>query len=214
MVFAAWIRHCRREPDACRDEGEAALAYCGERGLPFWMPHAFAARGWALTETGEIERGIVELEKGLALWKALGASCGRSAHEAILAASYARAGRLAEARDLLERAKAMVEAGERFHEPEIRRIDAELVLAEAGGADNAPAEARERAETLVHAAIECAARQGARTLELRAATMLARLCRRGAKGRQARARLAELFASFTEGFDIPDLEDARRLLAR
>jgi hypothetical protein len=50
-------------------------------------------------------------------------------------------------------------------------------------------------------------------LELRAATTLARLRGRGAKGKQARARLADLLASFTEGFDTADLEDARRLLA-
>jgi hypothetical protein len=51
-------------------------------------------------------------------------------------------------------------------------------------------------------------------LELRATTALAHLRGRGANGRQARAKLAELLDSFTEGFDTADLKDARRLLAR
>ena len=115
----------------------------------------------------------------------------------------------------MERSKALVVAtGERYYEPEIHRLDAELVLAEAGGADGAPSDARARAEALLDTAIECASRQGARTLELRAMTTLARVCGRGAKGRQARARLADLLARFTEGFDTTDLQDARRLVAR
>ena len=42
----------------------------------------------------------------------------------------------------------------------------------------------------------------------------ARVCARGAKGRQARARLTRLLASFVEGFDTADLQDAQRLLGR
>jgi DNA-binding winged helix-turn-helix (wHTH) protein/tetratricopeptide (TPR) repeat protein len=212
MVFAAWLRHCRREVDACRDETDAALAYCTEQRLPFWMPHCLGLRGWVLTETGEVERGIADLEKGLALWKALGASCGRSPNDRTLTGAYARAGRLVEARALLERSRAIIEAGERFHEAETHCVDAELVLAEAGGADRAPTAARARAEVLLDAAIACASRQGARTLELRATTMLARHCRRGKKREQARTRLAELLSCFTEGLGTPDLRDARRLL--
>ena len=212
MVFAAWVRHCRREPLACREQAEAVIAYATEQELPHWMPIGLELRGWALAEEGELERGTADLEEGTRLWNALGARLGRSPHFANLAAARARAGRLAEARELLERSKALVPAtGERYHEPEIHRIDAELVLAEAGGAAAAPSGARERAEGLLRTAIECASRQGARTLELRATTALARICG-GANGGQARARLADLLACFTEGFDTLDLQEARRLV--
>ena len=83
-----------------------------------------------------------------------------------------------------------------------------------GGADRAPPGERERAEALLHAAIECAGRQGARTIELRALTALARLCRRGARARQVRTRLVELLACFSEGFETADLQEPRRLVAR
>ena len=100
--------------------------------------------------------------------------------------------------------------GERYYEAEILRLDAELVVTLAGGA---PSDARARAEALLHTAVECASRQGARTLELRAMTALARVCGRGVKGRQVRSRLADLLASFTEGFDTADLQEARRQVA-
>jgi tetratricopeptide (TPR) repeat protein len=214
MIFAAWIRYCRREPDACFEEAEAVIAHATEHGLPYWMPIALELRGWALVERGEIERGIGDLEHGLGSWTA-GAGLGRSRHLANLAAAKVRAGRLDQARALLEECKALATAtGERYHEPEIHRLDAELVLAEAGSADRAPPGARERAEALLHAAIECAGRQGSRTLELRALTALARLCRRGARARQVRTRLVELLACFSEGFETADLQEPRRLVAR
>ena len=54
--------------------------------------------------------------------------------------------------------------------------------------------------------------QGTRGHELRAATSLARLW--GEQGRRSEARdlLATLYGSFTEGFDTPDLREAKALL--
>lgn len=143
---------------------------------------------------------------------AMGTALGLSAHYAHLAGAKARAGHFAEARELIDRAKTLVVAtGERYYEPEIHRLDAEVVLAEAG-AHGTPSDARERAEALLRTAIECASRQGARTLELRTMTALARVAGRGAKGGHVRGRLAELLATFTEGFDTLDLQEARRVI--
>ena len=47
---------------------------------------------------------------------------------------------------------------------------------------------------------------------LRATTSLARLLAKQGKRDQARAMLAEIFGWFTEGFDTPDLKDAKALL--
>jgi predicted ATPase len=183
MVNAGWLRLLRREPEACAEQAETVIAYTTEQGVPFWMSHGLVLRGWALAQQGELERGIADLEQGLASMTAMGTDLGRSAHYAHLAAATARAGRFTEARGLIERSKALVAAtGERYYEPEILRLDAELVLVEAGGADSAPSEARARAEALLHTAIACASIQGARTLELRTTTALARVCGRGAKG--------------------------------
>ena len=60
--------------------------------------------------------------------------------------------------------------------------------------------------------MEIARRQEAKTFELRAATSLARLWQRQGKRDAARALLAPLYASFTEGFDTRDLVEAKALL--
>jgi predicted ATPase len=49
-------------------------------------------------------------------------------------------------------------------------------------------------------------------IELRATTSLARLLAGHGRRDDARARLAPLYAWFTEGFDAPDLVDAKALL--
>jgi predicted ATPase len=214
LVNVAWLRLLRREPQACCEQAEAVIAHATEHDVPFWMTHAFLLRGWALAAQGDLARGIADIEQGLASMTAMGTTLGLSAHNAHLAGAKARAGHLAEARELIDRAKALVVAsGERYLEAEILRLDAEVVLAE-GDAHGTPSDARERAAALLRTACECANRQGARTLELRTMTMLARVAGRSAEGGDVRGRLAELLATFTEGFDTLDLQEARRLIEK
>jgi predicted ATPase len=68
------------------------------------------------------------------------------------------------------------------------------------------------AEACFHQALAVARDQGACLWELRAATSLARL--QGEQGRRAEAYdlLAPVYGWFTEGFDTPDLKDAKALL--
>ena len=68
------------------------------------------------------------------------------------------------------------------------------------------------AEACYERAINVARDQGAKSLELRAATSLARLWHKQGKVEPARELLAPICAWFTEGFDTPDLKDARALL--
>ena len=70
----------------------------------------------------------------------------------------------------------------------------------------------EAAEGLYCIALSIAKEQEAKLWELRAATSLARL--RHAQGRRAEARdlLAPVYGWFTEGFDTPDLKEAKALL--
>ena len=59
-------------------------------------------------------------------------------------------------------------------------------------------------------AIALAQRQDGKLFELRAATSLSRLWRD--QGKHARELLAPAYAWFTEGFDAPDLKQAKALL--
>jgi predicted ATPase len=62
-------------------------------------------------------------------------------------------------------------------------------------------------------AIEVARRQSAKSWELRATMSLARLLAKQGRRAEARAMLSEIYGWFTEGFDSPDLRDAKALLA-
>ena len=54
--------------------------------------------------------------------------------------------------------------------------------------------------------------QQATALELRAALSLSRLWQQQGKRDQARQVLTEVYSWFTEGFETPDLQEARRWL--
>ena len=68
------------------------------------------------------------------------------------------------------------------------------------------------AEQLYNRALVLAREQEARSLELRAAVSLARLWREQGRTKEARELLAPLYGWFTEGFDTPDLVEAKALL--
>jgi predicted ATPase len=86
------------------------------------------------------------------------------------------------------------------------------MVAEAGTVGGAHPTGEEEAEACFHKALAIARQQQAKSLELRAATSLARLWHRQGKKAEARALLAPVYQWFTEGFDTKDLQEARALL--
>jgi serine/threonine protein kinase len=85
------------------------------------------------------------------------------------------------------------------------RLRGELFLAESP-------DRRSDAEACFSLAIETARRQQSRGWELRATTSLARLWRQAGRRDEARAALAAIYESYTEGFATPDLSDAKSLM--
>ena len=76
----------------------------------------------------------------------------------------------------------------------------------------ASAAARAQAERHFLRCLEFARGQGCRTIQLRAATSLARLWRDQGKRDEAYDLLASIHDWFTEGFDTADLKEARVML--
>jgi hypothetical protein len=95
---------------------------------------------------------------------------------------------------------------ERFFEAELYRLKARALLMR--GARNA------EVESLFDQALRTARSQQARSLELRAATDLARLWINQGKRAEARDILASIYGRFNEGFDTRDLKDAKCVLAQ
>jgi adenylate cyclase len=71
---------------------------------------------------------------------------------------------------------------------------------------------RAASEASFRQAADVARRQGAKTLELRAASSLARLLRREGQFEEGRPLLAAVYNGLTEGSDTLELQDAKFLL--
>jgi predicted ATPase len=95
---------------------------------------------------------------------------------------------------------------ERFFEGELYRLKARALLLR--GAPDAEAEA------LLDQALRTARSQQARSLELRAATDLAKLWMKQGRRADARDVLASIYGRFNEGFDTRDLNEAKAVLAQ
>jgi len=83
--------------------------------------------------------------------------------------------------------------------------------AERGGATLA-SPLQTEAEACFRQALDVACRQEAKSLELRAASSLARLWQQQGKKAEAHQLLASVYHWFTEGFDTKDLQEAKALL--
>jgi predicted ATPase len=98
---------------------------------------------------------------------------------------------------------AVDDTGEGKVEAELYRLRAEL-LASQGREVEAEADWQQ--------ALAVTRRQQTRSFELRATLGLCRLWYRQGKRDEARRMLADIYSWFTEGFDTPDLQEARALL--
>ena len=105
----------------------------------------------------------------------------------------------------------MDRTGERSYEAELYRLKGELTLQSESPGPGRPAVAR-KLKRVFCKAIEIARKQQAKSLELRAATSLARLWQQQGKQAEAHQLLSEIYNWFTEGFDTKDLQEAKALL--
>ena len=152
--------------------------------------------------------------RGLAADEATGSADQRSYFLALLADNLRIAGDVEAGQRMLEQALTVMEqSGEHCYEAELSRLKAILLLAAPNAGTPAPASAAQaEAEACLHKAISVARFQGARSLELRAVSSLARLWQGTGNTEQARLALSGIYHWFSEGFDTADLRDARTLL--
>ena len=196
-----------------------ALRQLGAAGL-FFEPWADSLSGRSSAEENLSEESLQQMRQGLAAFQIVGTPLGRAAQLVLLAQGYARAGKVEAAMVALDQALTwMSQTGVCMIEAETHRLRGELLLVgpglEPARADLAILEA---AEACFRRAIAVARQQGARWWELRATSSLCRLLKdrnepQNTGRTEARQMLAELYGWFSEGFDMPDLQEARVLLA-
>jgi class 3 adenylate cyclase/predicted ATPase len=203
MWFCAIVLQVGRQRQSCRDLAAELLKVSQEHDFPMMHGAGMFLLGWAAADGGELEQGIALMEQGLALFSAV-RQVNRPYMLAVLASAKADLGKLDEALELLKDALALMEvSGERWWQAELHRLRGRLLVER---------RQHDESEACFRLAIEVSAEQGARTLELRAATSLARLWSDRGKNADAHDLLAAIYGWFTEGFGTPDLRGAKILL--
>jgi adenylate cyclase len=204
-AYLAMLYGFRREWRQAQEWALTTDALSMEHAFPYYHAWAIYVQGWALAEQGELERGIILMEQAMADYRAMRTGLRKSFYLAHLGEAYARTGNTSKGLHLLEEAfAAACEYGERVHEAEIWRLRGEFLQLQGDTTD--------AVEMSFRQAIETAGRQEAKALELRAVTSLSRLWQRQGKFQEVQQLLGTTYTWFTEGFDTPDLLEAKALL--
>jgi len=207
VTYLAMLRQLCADEASAKASAEEALALTTEYKAPYYQAWSAILANYALACERPGTSTIACLRESIEAFKATGARLRLPYYFGLLAQACGRAER---AEDGLVAVDEAMEASrthsERCWDAELHRVRGELLLA--SGAD------AHEAEAVYLRAIEIARTQQARALELRAATSLARLRLTQRCADDARHRLQNLYSWFTEGFETPDLQAARSVLAK
>ena len=180
------------------------FAMATEHGFPHWRTQAEIYRGWVKVKNGDMPGGMSLLRSGSTAYHTSGVELFVPHYTELLASACEIAGQMEEALTLADRALQIVErTGERWLEAELCRHKGQMLVRQGHP---------EAAQQHYHKALHIAEEQDAKLWELRAAVSLARLRRDQGRRAEARDLLAPVYGWFTEGFDTPDLKEAKALL--
>ena len=206
LYVKALVHSMMLEPKLALEMAGAAIDTAEDVGFLYVLRHARVVKGWALTELGRVEEGLGQIREETDALSASREELWLTLCLATLGDACLRAGRIdhglkaiGDALDLVRR------SGECFWEAEINRLRGALLVVQS------PSDPALASASFEHA-IKKARQQGAKSLELRATTSLARMLKSTDRLDEARAMLSEIYNWFTEGFDTADLKDARALL--
>jgi predicted ATPase len=208
MAWALWLQAkfcCElRDRPGARAAVERLQTLVRGAGSSVGTMMALGYGGWALAEDDDHEAACAELQRGHEELLGRGHRMMGTFLLGLLADALLQAGRPREALRWLNTAVEMMEAtGERLWEPELYRLRG-MALASAGDAAGA--------EGWLVRALALARERQNRLSELRAGTDLARLWARQDRRQDAHDLLVRIYAWFTEGFNTPDLREAKALL--
>ena len=202
--FAAHLAYLDDRGEVCETLAQEATRIAEEYALRPFAGWAGLHLGWARVRQGEHETGFAALAGGMEELAEAGSKLMTTAHLALYADACRIAGKVELGLELVEEGLSFAEGGERFHMPELYRLRGELLRL---GGENG------RAEASFRRALDLAGApsMGARLLELRAATSLARLLADAGRDGEAR-NVLQKDHFFLDDVETADRRRARRLL--
>jgi predicted ATPase len=200
------VQLLRGETQASLASADESLALSREHHISLYALYSQFGRGCALAKLGQTESAMVEIREGIEEARRSNLGYMRGFMLGWLSTIQIKAGvpeiALSTLNEALEQTN---DVTGRAWESELLRLRRDALLA-------VRPDAVAEAEHDYINAISVAQKQSAHSLELRAATSLARLLQRQGRSVEACGRLAPVFNRFTEGYDTADLKEAKALL--
>ncbi len=204
LHHAGWVSYLARRGDDGIKFGDECLAISAEQGFPFWKALGMMSRGTGNMVKGRLDEALRLVEEALMAYLQTGSRKSLAEYHGFLAEIHWKAGRLEDALREVDEALAIADrSNSRCQEAELHRIKGEVTRAFGLEAE---------AESCFSTALEVSRRQSAQSWELRAAMSLGKLWHGRGRLDEARQVLSEVYQKFTQGFETPDLRDAKALL--
>jgi predicted ATPase len=182
------------------------ITISNEQRFTLILGWALMLQGWAMAQRRHGKDAVDRIRRGLNVSRATGSRAHEPIFLGLLAEALALAGATEEGLAVLADALAATEpSGARGHNAELHRLRGDFL-------GRLPSPDWTEVDGCFCTALAIARKQGTRAFELRAATSLARLRRDQDRRAEARDLLAPVYGWFTEGFDTPDLKEAKAML--
>lgn len=213
--FMAWLYQHRREAHLAEEQAESAIALSEAQGFALYREWGSILRGWSLSMQGRCEAGVPRMLESLTAWQDTGATLMLPYFRGLVAEGYGKSGQYDEGLAALASAlDGVQQTRECWWAAELHRLKGVFLLAQGSTRQQAQGQLEQDAEESFRRALSIAQHQQAKSLELRAATSLARLWQSQSQNKcqDAYDLLEPVYGWFTEGFDTADLKDAITLL--
>jgi len=205
--YASVLHALRGEPTIAQGYAERCLAISEQHGFRQWLGLSRAIQGICAAALDGSGSRLDEVKAALDEYQRAGYQVGITAQFVLLSPVLLLHNEPEAALEVIDDGLSIVSHNsELFFEAELYRLKARALLMR-GAPDG-------EAESLLDHALQTACSQQARSLELRAATDLARLWMNQAKRAEALEVLASIYGRFSEGFDTHDLKEAKALLVQ
>ena len=201
-LLAAILYVFMRENESAETLAARALQLSEEHRFPVEAIHSRYILGHAQVRLGRPTDSIALIRAGIDALPSAGDRVSAPINMAYLAAAQFRAGAVDDALQTVEEALDLIPE-RTYGRPEIFRVRGEIRLA---------LEDFELAEADLRQSIDMARGMAAKAWELRTTMSLAGLLAHQRRRDEARIALAEIYGWFTEGFNTPDLKEAKLLL--
>jgi predicted ATPase len=199
--YAAVLHALRGEAAIAQGYAERCLATSEQYGFGHWIRLARAVGGVCASMLDHSAGRLTEVKAALDEHQCAGYQIGMTVQLALLGGAHLFRNEPEAALELIEQGLSIVgHNSERLFEAELYRLKARALLMR-GAPDS-------DTESLLSEALRTARRQQARSLELRAATDLARLWMKHGRRMEARDVLDSIYSRFSEGFGTQNLKEA------